>query len=146
VEVWNSESGKWSNIPPLPLPIHHTTVSAINGKLYVIGGFVSDMWTPVNTTYEYDPNKKQWTEKTRMPTKRGALAATVIDGEIYVVGGANRKIFNLVNTPALEMYNPIKDDWKKLAPLPTLWDHLTASSFDQKLYAIGGRIDVNYSQ
>ena len=82
--------------------------------------------------------------KTRMPTKRGALAAAVIGGKIYVVGGANRKIFNLVNTPALEMYDPIKDAWKKLAPLPTPRDHLTASSFDEKLYAIGGRIDVNF--
>lgn len=76
--------------------------------------------------------------------QRGALAAAVIGGKIYVVGGANRKIFNLVNTPALEMYDPIKDAWKKLAPLPTPRDHLTASSFDEKLYAIGGRIDVNF--
>ena len=144
VDVWKSEIREWSNIPPLPRPIHHTTVSAINGKLYVIGGFVSGMWTPVNTTYEYDPKKQQWTGKTRMPTKRGALAAAVIGGKIYVVGGANRKIFNLVNTPALEMYDPIKDAWKKLTPLPTPRDHLTASSFDEKLYAIGGRIDVNF--
>ena len=69
VETWNSESGKWSNISPLPRPIHHTTVSAINGKLYVIGGFVSGMWTPVNTTYEYDPKKQQWTEKTQCQPK-----------------------------------------------------------------------------
>jgi hypothetical protein len=108
VEVWDSESGKWSNIPPLPRPLHHTTVSAVNGKLYVIGGFDSGMWTPVDTTYEYSPKKRDWTVKARMPTRRGALAATVIDDKIYVVGGANRKIFTLVNTPALEVYDQSK--------------------------------------
>jgi N-acetylneuraminic acid mutarotase len=102
------------------------------------------MWTPVNTTYEYDPAKHEWTEKAPMPTERGALAASVIDNKIYVVGGANRKIFSLVNTPALEVYDPFKNTWKKLAPLPTPRDHLTASSLNGKLYALGGRIDVDY--
>ncbi len=79
-----------------------------------------------------------------MPTMRGALAAAVIDDKIYVVGGANRKIFSLVNTPALEVYDPLDDTWEKLAPMPTPRDHLTASSLNGKLYAIGGRIDVDY--
>ena len=144
VEVWNPETGEWSRTQPLPRPLHHTTASAVNGKLYVIGGFSTGMWAPVNTTYEYDPGKHEWTEKARMPTKRGALAAAVIDGKIYVVGGAHRKIFSLVNTAALEVYDPASDSWKKLAPVPTPRDHLAASSLDGKLYAIGGRVDVDY--
>ncbi len=102
------------------------------------------MWNPVNTTYQYDPEKHEWIEKSPMPTMRGALAAAVIDDKIYVVGGANRKIFSLVNTPALEVYDPLDDTWEKLAPMPTPRDHLTASSLNGKLYAIGGRIDVDY--
>ena len=103
------------------------------------------MWTPVNSNYEYDPKNKQWMGKSPMPTKRGAHASVVIDGKIYVVGGANRKRFNLVNTSALEVYDPIKDVWKKLTPIPTPRDHLTASSFGKKLYAIGGRINVDFN-
>jgi N-acetylneuraminic acid mutarotase len=95
----------------------------------VIGGFASGMWTPVNSNYEYDPKNKQWMGKSPMRTKRGAHASVVIDGKIYVVGGANRKRFNLVNTSALEVYDPIKDVWKKLTPIPTPRDNLTASSF-----------------
>jgi N-acetylneuraminic acid mutarotase len=68
----------------------------------------------------------------------------VLDNKIYVVGGANRKIFSLGNTPALEVYDPLKNTWKKLAPLPTPRDHLTTSSLNGKLYALGGRIDVDY--
>ena len=79
-----------------------------------------------------------------MPTKRGALAATVIGDQIFVIGGANRKIFTLVNSSALEVYDPMKNTWKKLAPMPTPRDHLTASSLGEKLYAIGGRVDLNF--
>ncbi len=144
VEVWDAENENWSQIPSLPIPLHHTTVSAVNGKLYVIGGFTSNLWTPVNTNYEYDPLKNKWAVKASMPTERGALAAAVIDGTIYIAGGANKINNSLINTPALEMYDPENDTWKKLAPLPTPRDHMAASSLNGKLYVIGGRIDVNF--
>ena len=144
VEVWDAENENWYQTPSLPIPLHHTTVSAVNGKLYVIGGFTSNLWIPVNTNYEYDPLKNKWAVKASMPTERGALAATVIDGKIYIVGGANKIKNSLTNTPALEVYDPKNDTWKKLAPLPTPRDHMAASSLNGKIYAIGGRIDVDF--
>ena len=79
-----------------------------------------------------------------MPTARGAHAAAVINGKIHLVGGAHRKLFKLVNTNAHEVYNPATDSWKKLSSLPTPRDHLTATVKNGKLFAIGGRINVNY--
>ena len=35
VEVWDSENGRWSKLSALPIPLHHTTASAVNRKLYV---------------------------------------------------------------------------------------------------------------
>jgi N-acetylneuraminic acid mutarotase len=55
-----------------------------------------------------------------------------------------RRVFQLVNTNANEVYDPDTDQWQKLAPVPTPRDHLTVSAFQGKLYAIGGRINVNY--
>ena len=95
----------------------------------------------MNTT----PKKDNGQKRVRCQLKRGAHAAAVINEKIYVVGGANRKQFNLVNTSALEVYDPIKDVWKKLARMPTARDHLIASSFDKKLYAIGGRTNVDFN-
>ena len=60
--------------------------SALNGKLYVVGGYVHD-WAPTNAVYEYDPADDRWRERAPMPTPRGALAAAVIDGRIHAVGG-----------------------------------------------------------
>jgi N-acetylneuraminic acid mutarotase len=144
VEVWEAEKKNWSQLPSLPIPLHHTTVSVVNGKLYVIGGFTSKLWTPFNTNYEYDPLKNKWSVKASMPTKRGALAAAEIDGKIYIVGGANKIKNSLTNSPALEVYDPKNDTWKKLAPLTTPRDHMAASSLNGKIYVIGGRIDVDF--
>ncbi len=104
------------------------------------------MWTPTNTLYEFDPKANRWTKKKSMPTERGALAAGVIHGRIYAVGGAQRHIFSLANTAANESYDPHTDHWTSHKPIPTPRDHFTASVWQDKLYAIGGRVNVDYNQ
>jgi len=145
VEVYDPAAQEWSEAAPLPRALHHVAAVTVNGRIYVIGGFATGMWTPVNTVYEYDPQTDRWTEKAEMPTARGALAAGVVDGKIYAVGGAYKKFFRLTNTGANEVYDPAADQWDKRVNLPTPRDHLTVSVMNGKLYAIGGRIDVNYN-
>ena len=118
----------------------------LNGKIYVVGGFRSGMWTPTDTLYEFDPKANRWTKKASMPTERGALAAGVVNGRIYAMGGAQRQIFQLKNVAANESYDPMTDQWKEHAPMPTPRDHFTISVVGEKLYAIGGRVDVDYKR
>lgn len=146
VEVYDPKAKSWSTVAPLPYPRHHTTAVSTNGRIYVIGGFSSGMWTPVKSVYAYDAAKNEWTELAPMPTGRGALAAGVIDGKIYAVGGALKKFFRLRNTNANEVYDPETNTWEKLAPIPTPRDHLTVTVAHGLLFAIGGRVNVNYNQ
>ena len=146
VEVYDPNTKSWSTVAPMPAPRHHTAAVSTHGKIYVIGGFSSGMWTPVNTVYAYDAATNEWMEQAPMPTERGALAAGVIDGKIYAVGGALKKFFRLRNTNANEMYDPKTNTWKQLAPIPTPRDHLTVSTAYGLLYAIGGRVNVNYNE
>ena len=106
VVAFDLATGTWQAQSPLPRPLHHTTAVVANGKLYVIGGFGSATWSPTNVNYMYDPETHHWTVKAPMPTERGALSATVIDDKIYAVGGALRRVFQLVNTNANEVYDP----------------------------------------
>ena len=145
VDVWHPESGTWSRIIPLPRSLHHTTASVVDGKLYVIGGFDSGTWRPVAVNYEYDPEIHRWTAKAPMPTARGAHSAGVIDGKIHLVGGAHRKLIRLVNTSVHEVYDPKTNTWETFAPMPTARDHLSVSVTGGKLFAIGGRVDVDYN-
>src|SRR5918999_5426286 len=41
VEVYNIKNDSWKTVAPLPQPLHHTTASNFDGKIYVIGGFRS---------------------------------------------------------------------------------------------------------
>src|SRR5262249_11461272 len=50
------------------------------------------------------------------------------------------------NTPAHEVYDPAANRWTALAYVPTARDHLAAAAMDGRLYAVGGRIDGNYSR
>jgi hypothetical protein len=50
------------------------------------------------------------------------------------------------NTPAHEVYDPAANRWTALAYVPTARDHLAAAAMDGRVYAVGGRIDGNYSR
>jgi N-acetylneuraminic acid mutarotase len=66
--------------------LHHAAAVGLNGKLYVIGGYVQG-WTPTDAVYEYDPASHRWRTLAPMPTSRGALGAAVLGGKIHVVSG-----------------------------------------------------------
>ena len=93
VEMLDLATGIWSERSLLPQALHHTSASVVNGRIYVIGGFESEFWTPVASNFEYDPDQDRWKEKSRLPTPRGALAAGVIRNKIHLVGGAQKKNF-----------------------------------------------------
>jgi N-acetylneuraminic acid mutarotase len=108
-----------------------------NGKIYILGGYTSSPFQPVNNTYEYSSITNTWTAKSPVPTIRGASAAGEIGGKIYVIGGAG---FNLLQSNDInEMYDPLADAWETKAPMPTARDHHAVIVLDTLLYSIGGR-------
>ncbi len=77
-----------------------------------------------------------------MPTPRGALAVAVLDGKLHAVGGYTRDS----NTGAHEVYDPETDSWSSAAPLQVPRDHHATAVAGGRLYAIGGRLNRQYSQ
>lgn len=146
VDVLDLKTGIWSVGFPMPEALHHMAAVTLNGKIYLVGGFRSGMWVPTDTLYEFDPTANRWTKKASMPTERGALGAGVVNGRIYAIGGAQRHIFQLKDVAANESYDPATDKWTTHAALPTPRDHFTVSVVDEKLYALGGRVDVDYNR
>jgi hypothetical protein len=83
----------WTQKKPMPHPVHHAAVTALNGKMYLFGGFDLPAagppgWNPVNDVWEYDPATDGWQSRAPMPTARGGSMAAVVSGKIYVIGGA----------------------------------------------------------
>jgi len=101
-------------------------VNAVNGLIYVIGGFGMPSIVEV-----YDPATDTWARKADMPTNRGYHSASVVNGVIYIIGGSTDPSSG---TPlpegVVEAYDPFRApkrpslDTDKLA---TLWGKVKAS-------------------
>jgi N-acetylneuraminic acid mutarotase len=136
VEVYNVKNNSWESIAPLPQPLHHTAAASYDGKIYVVGGFISREWIPTNQLFIYDPIRNQWTEGKSMPSPRGALNALFVKGTLYAVGGQDQARILNIN----EAYDPLTDSWISKAPMITGRHHAASTTVDDKIYVIGGRI------
>ncbi len=80
---------------PMPSQRVEFDTSAVNGKIYVIGGTVWDdrprLGRVLRTFEEYDPVTNQWQLRASMRIGRTDLSTAVVNGKIYAIGGA---IFN----------------------------------------------------
>lgn len=108
---------------------------ALNGKIYLIGGFVTDTNLPSAAVLVYDTMARAWSEAAPLPAPRGGHALVVRDGRIHVLGGGNSE-----RTLAdHDVFDPAKNAWTPLAPLPRSEGSPAAVAFEGKVYAIGGR-------
>lgn len=80
-------------------------------------------------------NTPIWTKAAPLTIARQELYPEVLDGKIYVVGGLLSPATEF--TSHFEFYDPVKDAWTNLKPLPEARHHITLSAVKEKLYGIG---------
>ena len=96
---------------------------------------------PSNAMFEEMYNEDcQWIKKASMPTARSEFSTLVYNNKIYVVGGINGKKALSV----FEVYDANLDKWKKLAPLPISIHHASLGVARDKIYLLGGFIDLTW--
>jgi peroxiredoxin/N-acetylneuraminic acid mutarotase len=141
----------WKKGAPFPEPDEELFGVAVNGKLYVIGGWGEGKARGAN--YEYDPVGDKWTKKTSMPRPAHHAALATSNGKIYVFGGfvppeksplpigaAWQPVDNVWE------YDPAADSWKALAPLPGKRGATVAVEAFGKIHVIGGATTVEGSK
>jgi len=141
VEVYDPATDTWTTKADIPTPRNWLATSAVNGKIYAIGGGLSNQNQDILSTVEaYNPITDNWTQKTDMPTARVGLGTSVVDGKIYAIGGWNGSF-----VAAVEVYDPTTDTWSKRTPMPTRRAFLATAVVNEKIYAIGGTTIANES-
>jgi RNA polymerase sigma factor (sigma-70 family) len=138
VEEYDPDKDKWTQKADLPRKIHTLSTSAVNGKIYAIGG-VDDL-VVLPTVYEYDPAEDIWTQKADMPEPRWISSACTVNGRIYAFGGFNTINGNAI--PTVEEYDPNIDKWTKKTDMPAPMSGHASDSVNGKIYVIGG-VDGN---
>ena len=97
VIVSTSFAGGWEQITELPTLRVGPAAAAINGKIYLIGGFdhhkknLGGRAPALSTVDVYDTQTNTWHTVANMPTPRVAPQAAVFFNNIYVFGGYDRK-------------------------------------------------------
>jgi N-acetylneuraminic acid mutarotase len=124
-------------LAPMSTPRAHVVAAAVNGKMYVFGGWIGS--TATNAVEEYDPLTNLWTTKTPMPTARYTSGVAVVNDLIYVIGGMNMSgsVFSTV-----EEYDPATDTWDTKAPMPTARFGAGCAVINDTIYAFGGSTSI----
>src|SRR5262245_37243658 len=73
-ESYDIRSNRWQRLADLPLPVHHTAMATVGGKIYVLGGATGTS-TPTNRVFAYDPGSNSWSERAPLPQATWAAAA-----------------------------------------------------------------------
>lgn len=131
---------------PLPEARFGAGVTALNGRLFVIGGADASQ-VARNTVFEYDPNRpagSRWQQRSPMPTARVYLGAASVDGVIYAAGGVSR-VVQPIDLATVEAYNPGTDTWTTLTSMSRGRGGLALVGVNTgdpgcggRLYALGG--------
>jgi N-acetylneuraminic acid mutarotase len=139
-EYYDLATSKWHAGPGLPFAVHHAILVSYQGKLWLIGGFLSQGHNleaaASNKVLYLDPAKGRWVAAPPLHHARSAAAAAVVDNEIVVVGGrtGGKSPGEVKQT---EIFNG--KSWKDAADIPVPGDHLAAVTDGTFLYALGGR-------
>jgi N-acetylneuraminic acid mutarotase len=124
----------WVSLAPLLTPRQEVAVTALNGKLYVIGGLAGE--TALSSVEEFDPETNRWRFVSALPQPVHHTAAVTIGNSIYVIGGYRSVAFD--PTSDVYQYEVLLDRWTQVASLPSPRGALAAAAIDGKIYAVGG--------
>ncbi|MFC1712816.1 sigma-70 family RNA polymerase sigma factor [Candidatus Poribacteria bacterium] len=116
VEEYDPTTDTWARKADMPVETYGLAASALNGKIYVVGG--ASKGRALSSILEYDPKTDTWRELADMPTRRAYLSSATVDGKLYAIGG----LVGDVAFPTVEEYDP--EGWQAASPqgkLPTKW-------------------------
>lgn len=108
-------------------PFCGCAVGAINGCLYVLGGFAKAC--ALKCVWRYDPRRNAWTEVAPMTTARAYCKTAFLNNKLYVVGGVNRGRGGLTPLQSAEVYDPVTNTWTQISNMPFARSQVLPTAF-----------------
>lgn len=169
VDEYDLNKDTWISKEKMIYPhTHHAVVTASNGKIYSLGGYIkisnetqndpiyrgfASLGSISSLVQQYDTAKNEWKLMNRMPMPRvfhGAVATN--NGSIYAIGGIGvvgiwpdsnkpptNQTFKYKYLNEVNKYETQTDTWGYVAPIPTARCGIAAVlGKDGLIYAIGG--------
>uniref|UniRef100_A0A3Q4GYB5 Si:rp71-68n21.9 n=1 Tax=Neolamprologus brichardi TaxID=32507 RepID=A0A3Q4GYB5_NEOBR len=123
---------KWLQIASLNDKRTFFHLSALNGKLFAVGG--RNASGEIDTVECYNLKKNEWTFVNSMVEPHYGHAGTVHEGLMYISGGITRDTFQ----KELWCYDPVADTWSRRADMTELRGLHCMCTVEDRLYVMGG--------
>jgi hypothetical protein len=110
----------WTSQLADPIAREHAASAVLDGKLYVVGGQITNSGTtpgPATSTLAiFDPATNAWSIANPMPTARMGLTLTAHNGRLYAIGGTTAG-YSTDAVGTVEIYDPLTNLWTSGNPM-----------------------------
>ncbi|MBI5362373.1 MAG: right-handed parallel beta-helix repeat-containing protein [Planctomycetes bacterium] len=135
-QVWRFDpaTGEWDARAPMPEARLQASVVELNGRIYVLGGRTTPVWTYCSTTLVYSPDGDAWSTgaSVDLPTPLGDNSGVAIDGDLFTLGSYEPAVYS-----RFLVYSPRLDRWSQLSPTP-FTGLVKAERIGRTLFALQG--------
>ena len=131
-------AGEWGRKAPLPAAHSEFAVAALDGKIYVIGGYAIGDSGP-GAVHVYDPASDRWAAGAPLPQPAHHLMAAALGGVLYVFGGQGLSFFGGAFLADVWALDPATGRWTARAPMKRARSAGVAVALAGKVYVAGGR-------
>jgi N-acetylneuraminic acid mutarotase len=126
--------GAWSSIVPIPTARQEVGVAAVEGRVYVVGGY--DSQGRASTVVEFfDTRSNEWRPGPPVPIPIHHPMVAAVGTKVYVAGGYTEPGGAFQNTYELDTDTLV---WTRKADMPTPRGAGAAVAHNGKLYVLGG--------
>ncbi len=125
----------WTPTASMASPRADFAATAVDGRLWVLGGITGAGGARLNTTEVYDPTNDSWRPGPNLQVARSAFGVATLGQIIYLFGGATPE---QANTTIAQSLDTTTGQWRDLAPLPTPLANPALAQLDGTIYLVGG--------
>lgn len=128
VKIQAQGAAGWTRLKDMPLPTAKFGIAALDGKIYVSGGYEGG--NGYQTVQIYDVASESWNLGARLPVGTDNPSSVAAGGQIYVLGGeAQRRV---------QIYAPARGSWVAGPALPAIRFAASAAELNGRIHLVGG--------
>ncbi|KPM41913.1 hypothetical protein AK830_g4657 [Neonectria ditissima] len=144
------KDGAWIDLAPIPVAPRqeHATVAVSHSTIAILGGIVPDngSYSTTDMMQLYDIPTNSWRSASNAPFKVNHPNVAVVNNKIYLLGGlavAPDGAWKAV--PDSWVYNPVRDKWTRLDPIPDGMERGSATMgvHGETIYLAGGMTQLS---
>jgi hypothetical protein len=138
VARYDTRSGAWALVAPIPLAVNHPAVAAGAGRccghLYVYGGYTG-AGREVDALQRYDPARDSWAGLAGSGAPRGAATLAAAGCSLHAIGGASGGAPQRL----VQVYDIRRGAWRPEPSMRVAREHLASVAIHGRILALGGR-------